>query len=239
MRVNFGRPMPLFPLDDAVLLPHAVVPLHIFEPRYRQMLRDILSGSGQFAMAVFEGDRWKHEYHGAPPIRAAVCIARVVQHERLPDGRYNILVQGVCRGRVLEEVAPEGEERQYRLARLAPVGAPASDAVPHDADARVALSKLLRSRPLKRFVDAQGAPLARGLAVYLDRDPDDAPTTVVVDLIGQYLVRTPGVKYRLLAEADPAERLRVITAELRHLASLIRRADLQVDPHAPKGVTWN
>ena len=56
------------------LLPQQVIPLRIFEPRYKQMVEDVLDGTGQFAIAVFSGRRWKQEYHGKPPIRPAVCI---------------------------------------------------------------------------------------------------------------------------------------------------------------------
>ena len=106
IQVNFGRPRPIFPLDQVTLLPQQVLPLHIFEPRYRQMVTDALDGSGQIAMAVFEGRDWKQQYHGRPPIRPAVCIGHIAQHEKLADGRYNIILRGVCRARVIKELAP-------------------------------------------------------------------------------------------------------------------------------------
>ena len=109
VQVNFGKPIPLFPLDSAVLLPQQVLPLHIFEPRYRQMVERALDGAGQIAMAVFEGESWKQQYHGRPALRPAVCIGQIVQHERLPDGRYNIILQGVCRARISKESARDGE----------------------------------------------------------------------------------------------------------------------------------
>ncbi len=248
IRVNFGRPMPLFPLDGVALLPHAVLPLHIFEPRYRQMVEDSLDGSGQIALAVFEGERWKQEYHGRPPLRPAVCVAHILQHEKLPDGRYNILVQGVCRARIDDEVTPAEQaalakgagpdERLYREARLAPVGL-SRENEDELSDERERLRGLLRSGPLRRFTDAQDHSLAEGLASYLDQPPQKIPTGVVVDLIGHLMVKEPKVKYMLLSEGDPAERARIVEDELKHLASLIRRADLQVDPKAPKGVHWN
>lgn len=261
IRVNFGKPMPLFPLDGVALLPHAVLPLHIFEPRYRQMVEDSLDGSGQIALAVFEGERWKQEYHGRPPLRPGVCIAHILQHEKLPDGRYNILVQGVCRARIDEELSAAeqaalaagapgptltshhasgqpGGERLYREARLAPVGL-SRENEDELAEQRDRLRSLLRSAPLRRFTDAQDHSLAEGLATYLDRPPHEIPTSVVVDLIGHLMVKEPKVKYMLLAEGEPAERARVVEHELGHLASLIRRADLQVDPKAPKGAHWN
>ncbi|MEX0743958.1 MAG: LON peptidase substrate-binding domain-containing protein, partial [Phycisphaeraceae bacterium] len=62
LTVDFSRPLPLFPLANCTLLPHAVVPLHVFEPRYRALAREALESSKLIAMAVFEGDAWKDEY---------------------------------------------------------------------------------------------------------------------------------------------------------------------------------
>ncbi|TVQ64207.1 MAG: hypothetical protein EA379_02395 [Phycisphaerales bacterium] len=237
IRVNFGRPMPVFPLDEVALLPNAVAPLHIFEPRYQQMIGEALDGPGQIAVAAFEGDRWKQEYHGRPPLRPAVCIAQIVQHERLPDGRFNILLQGVCRARIEEEVDPDAD-RLYRAVILAPVGDPEDDEE-EMPDVRFRLGETLRADPLTRFVDHQGGSLCEGLAAYLDRDPDEVSTSVAIDLIGQYLIKAGAVRYALLAEADPAQRARIIERELDHLRSLLQRAELQIDPDAPKGVNWN
>jgi len=128
IQVNFGRPIPIFPLDAVTLLPQQVLPLHVFEPRYRQMVDQALDGAGQIAMAVFEGEEWKDDYHGRPALRPAVCVGQIVQHEKLFDGRYNLLLQGVCRARIIEEMAPDGE-RLYRVAMLEPVGLDASNTV--------------------------------------------------------------------------------------------------------------
>ena len=120
VQVNFGRPMPLFPLPDTVLLPHAVLPLHIFEPRYRQMVEDVLDASGQIAMATFNDKDWKSHYHGTPPLRPAVCVGQIVQHEAMDDGRHNILLHGVCRARITRWSSPTMSGR-IRLAKLAPL----------------------------------------------------------------------------------------------------------------------
>jgi Lon protease-like protein len=89
VHVNFSKPMPLFPLHSATLLPHGIIQLHVFEPRYRQMVADVLDGSGQIAMAVFDGDQWKREYHGRPPLRPAVCIGQIVQHVKHENARQD------------------------------------------------------------------------------------------------------------------------------------------------------
>ena len=80
--VNFALPMPLFPLDTVALMPQQRLGMHIFEPRYRQMVDHALQGEHQFATATFEGTSWQQQYHGRPPILPAVCVGQIIRHER-------------------------------------------------------------------------------------------------------------------------------------------------------------
>lgn len=235
IRVNFNRPMPVFPLREVVLFPHAAIPLHIFEERYRDMVDDALDGAGQIAMAVFEGERWTQEYHGRPPIRPAVCVGQILQHERLADGRYNIILQGVCRARVEEELTGAESDTLYRVARLEPVGVNAAEEGLDVVRERV--RDLLDTAQIKQFVDMRGEPIADTILGYIERP--EVPTGAVLDLIGHLIVREPNVKYGLLAEPDVEERAEMVEHELRHLRTMIAKASLQVDPAAPKGVSWN
>lgn len=114
--VDFRSPIPVFPLPQCLLFPHLVVPLHIFEPRYRQMTFEALDRHGVLAMALFEGEAWRKDYEGRPPIRPMVCVGAILHHEKLSDGTYNLMVHGVCRARVIREV-PGGA---YRTAILEP-----------------------------------------------------------------------------------------------------------------------
>jgi Lon protease-like protein len=235
IRVNFNRPMPIFPLREVALFPHAAVPLHIFEDRYRAMVADALDASGQIAMAVFEGDQWTQQYHGRPPVRPAVCVGHILQHEKLPDGRYNIILQGVCRARIEEELSGAESDTLYRVARLEPVGMDSSEEGLEPVRER--LRDLLDTAQLKQFVDLRGEPIADTIIGYIDRP--DVPTGAVLDLVAHLIVREPNIKYGLLAEGDVEERAAIVEDELRHLRTLIAKAALQVDPAAPKGVSWN
>src|SRR5436190_23857895 len=97
IQVNFGRPTALFPLDAVTLLPQQLLPLHIFEERYRQMIDHALDGSGQIALAILEPalastasfsgttEQWKKDALGRPAIKPAVCVGQIVQHEKLFD----------------------------------------------------------------------------------------------------------------------------------------------------------
>src|SRR3954468_13652401 len=85
--------VPLFPLPNIVLFPRAVLPLHIFEERYRHMTADALAGNKRVAMALLKPG-WEKSYYGKPTIDPVVCVGQIVSHEKLPDGKYNFLLQG-------------------------------------------------------------------------------------------------------------------------------------------------
>jgi Lon protease-like protein len=110
--------VPLFPLPNVVLFPRAVLPLHIFEERYKAMTADALRGSRQVAMALLR-DGWEKNYYGRPAIEPVVCVGTIASHERLSDGTYNFLLQGHTRARVVRERPPD--ELPYRVAELAPI----------------------------------------------------------------------------------------------------------------------
>lgn len=116
LKINFGKPIALFPLPNCVLFPGATIPLHIFEARYRKMMSNTLDSLGLISMALFEGDQWRYDYEGKPPVRNHVCVGYVVRHHRYEDGRYDLLLQGVCRAKVIREV----EHDPYRMALLKP-----------------------------------------------------------------------------------------------------------------------
>lgn len=229
IQVNFARPMPLFPLNTAAVLPQQVIPLQIFEPRYVQMMEHILDGTGQFALAVFEGNRWKQEYHGRPPIRPAVCVCQVLEHQRLPDRRFAVIVQGVCRARIIKEL-PGGPERQYRLAYLEPVGIDEA-AETKLYGVRERLTELLTEEPLSRLNHAERI-------VERIRD-EDIPTAVILELVSFALPTRQEMRYRLLEEGDAGERADLIEHELIDLQHLLRQALAQHPERWPKGVSWN
>jgi len=97
MRALFPRDVPVFPLPGAVLFPGSLMPLHIFEPRYREMVRDALAGDRLIAVGLLlECDREQYETH--PPFHETVCVGHLLQHKMLPDGRSNIVLVGVGAG---------------------------------------------------------------------------------------------------------------------------------------------
>ncbi len=107
-----SRRIPLFPLIEVVLLPGTLLPLHIFEPRYRSMVADALEGDRTIGMTMLKpGSDPSGE---APAIHHIGTAGEIVESEALPDGRFNILLEARFRFRVLDEAAPD----PYRVARV-------------------------------------------------------------------------------------------------------------------------
>ena len=203
--------MPLFPLPNFVLLPHATIPLHIFEQRYRAMTSDCLDSSGLIAMASFEGDHWTTDYEGNPPVRPHVCIGYIVKHRQFKDGRYDVLLQGVCRARILEEVAHE----QYRTVILEPTESQATQEIDLDSS-RNRIEDLLRDETLKSLKSVNA------IHNWLSRE---VPTAAVVDLAIMTLCDDPDQRYAMLAEADAATRAQWLERCLHETRRTLATAD--------------
>lgn len=117
--------LPLFPLPSVVLFPGVLLPLHIFEPRYRSMVADALEGDRRIGMVLLRPG-WEPDYDGRPPVYGVGCSAVIVHAAKLDDGRYNIVIRGLDRFRILSEE----QGRAYRRAATVPwPDAPAGGAV--------------------------------------------------------------------------------------------------------------
>ena len=96
-----GTVVPLFPLPNLFLFPGTLMPLHIFEPRYTRMVEDCLDGPGRIAVgAVLESHH--QDLQGAPPFFPTAGLGEIAKHERLPDGRFLIVLAGLARVRIRE-----------------------------------------------------------------------------------------------------------------------------------------
>jgi len=184
----FSGRVPLFPLNNVVLFPHAFLPLHVFEPRYRAMTADALAGEGLIAMAAFEPG-WEKDYAGNPPVRPVVGLGKILEHELQADGRSNLILMGVARARILEEVSRD----PYRLARV----------------------ELLRERPekgkkferLRRLLlQFYNEILKKALKGASASPPADLPLGPLCDLLAALLAFEPAVKQELLENLDVGSR---------------------------------
>src|SRR6266850_7706598 len=109
--------LPIFPLPNCVLLPGGLLPLHVFEPRYRQLTRDCLAGHHLMGIARLRPGVQDH-YPGRPPVYERCGVGRIICSEELPDGRFALLLRGVARVEIARELPAE---RNYRLVEAKPL----------------------------------------------------------------------------------------------------------------------
>ena len=206
--------VPLFPLPNVVLFPRAVLPLHIFEERYKQMTADAIVGaedtgqSARIAMGLFRPG-WEKSYYGRPAIEPVVCVGRILNHEKLPDGKYNFLLQGHTRARVMHE-HPREEGRLYRVAAL--------EAVAQPQVLEIDLTRV-RQRIANLFSD-EGGLLARLSVAGPARKviASSLPTEGVIDWLAFHLFDDFALKHGLLAEPDVRKRADVAIRVLHTMA---------------------
>jgi len=128
----------LFPLPNLVLFPHVIQPLHVFEERYRELFETTLDADGLIALAAL-APGWEQDYDGRPPLLPTACLGRITTHHRLDDGAYNVLLLGLSRVRLLEELPPTRSFREASVEVLDDVYPPAP------AAALPALTRRLRT----------------------------------------------------------------------------------------------
>lgn len=231
VRINFGSPVALFPLE-AVLLPQQPMPLHIFEPRYRQMVDNELDRAGQIAIATADRDA-PMTPEGDVGIRPVVCIGQIVSHERLPDGRFHIVLHGLCRARVTQEL-PAGDGTLYRRAMVEAFGDEGAElSEPSDTMERLRtwVDDALEEGPLSKL------RIAEQVLEYVRNDA--IPTPVLLDVVGFTMVSGREPRYQMLSEPNPDTRTRLLHNELARLAKTIRAAEGQHPEEWPKGLSWN
>jgi uncharacterized protein len=196
--------VPLFPLPNVVLFPRAVLPLHVFEQRYKQMTGDALAGNRQIAMALLRPG-WEKSYYGRAAVEPVVCVGTIVSAEQLADGKYNFLLQGHTRARIVRERAGG----PYRTARLRPM-----EEVPVleiDLDTE-------RQRMVRLFSD--GALSQSSLGRHFRQMLATARSTPeVCDLVAFNVLDDVAVKQSILAELDVRRR---VHATIEALAAVQR-----------------
>jgi uncharacterized protein len=169
--------IPLFPLPDVVLFPRVSLPLHVFEPRYRKMVADALGGHKTIGMILLRPG-WEADYYGRPPVFASGCAGRIEACQTLADGKYNIVLRGLSRFRVVEEHVGE----PYRLATVEPR--------PEEEDGAGDLDGA-RRRVLAAIGKAADGPTTMVLNA-------DLPHAVFVDALSQSLPLAPLERQSLL-----------------------------------------
>jgi len=207
--VSGRRRLPLFPLPGVVFFPETTLPLHVFEPRYREMLKDALEGERILGIQLLVPGG-SPDGAGRPEIYPVGCAGEVVEHEALPDGRSNILLRGLFRYRIEGEV-PAG--KPYRVAEVIPLPV---EPLPDPPGTPAAGRRLRLVADVGLLADAVGRPQAKEL-------PEDLSEEGLVNEILTRLGLDAEDGYRLLA-MDRLEERYAWAEQL--VVSLRRRLDL-------------
>jgi Lon protease-like protein len=196
--------LPLFPLPNVVLFPNVFLPLHIFEPRYREMMADALASDRLIGMVLLRPG-YERDYEGRPPVYPIGCSGLLTHHERLADGRYHLVLRGIERFRILEE----DHALSYRRALIEPLREQ-----PLDAADRAAIQQQ-RTRLESMLVPSQSsAGDPRMPASMSDED--------LVNALAQYLDLEPLEKQALLEKASLRSRAESLV-ELLEMKILMAR----------------
>jgi Lon protease-like protein len=186
--------LPIIPLPNAVLLPGGLMPLHVFEPRYRELTRDCLEGARLMAVARLRPG-FEATYQDRPPVYPACGLGRIIASEELDDGRFLLVLRGLARVHIERELPPV---RGYR-----------------EVKARLVEDDQTRRPEAARVSHAQLLALCDRLAMVLDRGGEElrsllkdcASPGACADAIAAALIMDHCERQRLLETVDPADRL--------------------------------
>jgi Lon protease-like protein len=198
--------VPIFPLPDVTFFPNTLLPLHVFEGRYRAMVSDALERDRRLVVVRLQPG-YEATYAAKPAVYPVAGLGEIVSCERLATGRYNILLKGECRVRLERELPTDTLYRLVRARRLAD-DEPAGDAGAELARIRAACRALLGA--LERPADLLDTALAEGQAPGVIADRVAASVLPDADL-RQSLLETLDVAARVARVADAVETL------VRHL----------------------
>ena len=195
--------LPVFPLPGLVALPGTPTPLHVFEPRYRALVADVLAGGRLLALPTLVSEEGAREARAeVRPIAGVVFLA---SHHLLPDGRSDVIVRGLARVRLVAEVETSKPYRAFRAELLEdrlPAGGAAALAPRMETVVQLVL-ELTQALP----VESGAAQLAEA-AAHL-RDP-----SALADLVAAAVVSETDARYRVLETLDVARRLELVEEEV-------------------------
>jgi len=196
--------VPVFPLPKLVLFPGTLLPLHIFEPRYRAMLADALAGEQRLIAVAQLKPGWETQYEGRPAIYDVAGVGRIAQHQKNPDGTYDIVLEALARVH-LNELAPEGLSYRRATAKVLRERAPDGGVQQSEVSALLSLATRVATI-VKRALP--------GFAMQAEQD--DTPA-LLSDRIADQFVLDPAARQDLLETLDVGLRIRALTVQLAQL----------------------
>jgi Lon protease-like protein len=195
--------LPIFPLPNCVLLPGGLLPLHVFEPRYRAMTRDCLEGNQLMGIARLRPG-FEISPYGKPPVYDKCGVGKIICSEELPDGRFALLLRGVARVEIARELQ---SDRAYRVVEAKPL----DDGIYDRDDAHSHHRRLIHLCDRLAEVIEKGGPQLRELVRGFDSPGACA------DAVAAALVVDADARQELLEACDPMVRLQRTLGHVSHL----------------------
>jgi Lon protease-like protein len=204
--------LPIFPLPNCVLLPGGLLPLHVFEPRYRELTRDCLAGHHLMGIARLRpgsrpdvvGKPTGPAGFAVPAVYDRIGVGRIICSEELPDGRFALLLRGVGRVEIARELS---SERAYRMVEARMLDDDRCD----PGDANDHLRRLISLCDRLAEILEQGGPQLRDL-VRSSTSPGAA-----ADAIAAALIMDPDMRQELLEATCPLTRLQRTLGHVSHV----------------------
>jgi Lon protease-like protein len=206
--------IPLFPLPNVTFFPQTYLPLHIFEPRYREMVANALQGDRLMGVALLKAG-WQKEYFGRPPIYKTFGVGKIINHEQMEDGKYNIVLQGLWRVRLIQEFPTQA----YRTGHAHVMQDPPID------DAREVVAGLMKSLHeltgrLVQLLPQTRQVVAEALAAH-------PHPLVMANHLTSSLVVDAYDRQSILEQDDPIRRLRLLLVQLGNIVQQLQGEPLR------------
>ena len=201
--------LPIFPLPDLTFFPHTLLPLHVFEARYRSMISDSMARDRRIAVVALEPG-YEKTYDGRPAVRRVAGVGRIVRCERLSNGRFNILLRGDQRVRIERELPAD---TLYRFVEATPL-----DEVGGDGPEAQALGRAVGERCLQILETLGRSSKETRESIASVRSPAE-----LGDQVASAVIPDPALRQALLEELDVEKRLRRLGDALDDLFQRLSR----------------
>ena len=203
---NFSGQVPIFPLPNVVFFPGTKLPLHIFEPRYRQMVKDVHRGEGLISVVLLDRTRKiEPEEVRRPPVHAIAGLGRVTRVEPLPNGFFNVDLFGLVRVRILEEIE---SSKPYRVAKVATIRDRSDLVATGHGDEMLDRAFTAFNRVLRKYSQFPGEFLTRFRGL---------PVGMLLDILAHHVPCDFQKKQTFLEETEPLRRCEKIVETLERI----------------------
>jgi Lon protease-like protein len=209
--------VPVFPLPKLVLFPGTLLPLHIFEPRYRELMADALAGNNRLIAVAQLKPGWESSYEARPAIYEVAGVGRIAKHAKNSDGTYDIVLEAVARVH-LDELEPGSVQYRRATATVLRERSPKGGVSQNEVSALLSLATRVAT------IVKQALP-----GFVMQAEQDDTPA-LLADRIADQFVLDPAARQDLLETLDVSLRIRALTLQLAQLHLALSAGDEEGTP---------